>query len=152
MLAAIEESLRFERERASVKTPELQVQLLSSPEELAGLAGQCDELALAIGGLNQQIFAKQLTTRRGVRPNQGDSMPGAMTKRSTYRPELKRVVTAVHAAKRVHGSIPQALSSSSVANGGRDTVLGSIVAASLTAGLHRGGVVRCDRAGKQVHL
>ena len=48
MLAAIEESLRFERERASVKTPELQVQLLSSPEELAGLAGQCDELALAM--------------------------------------------------------------------------------------------------------
>ena len=48
MLAAIEQSLRFERERVAVKAPELRVQLLASPAELSVLARECDELALSM--------------------------------------------------------------------------------------------------------
>lgn len=49
-MAAIEQSSRFEREREQLvkKTPELRVQRLSAPAELAALAGECDRLALSM--------------------------------------------------------------------------------------------------------
>jgi len=48
VLAAIEDSLRFEGERVAVKAPELRVQLLASPGELSAIARECDELALSM--------------------------------------------------------------------------------------------------------
>jgi len=48
LLAAIEESSRFAREREAVKTPELRVQLLATPVELSAVARECDELALSM--------------------------------------------------------------------------------------------------------
>jgi len=48
VLAAIEQSFRFERERVAVKAPELRVQLLASPAQLSALARECDELALSM--------------------------------------------------------------------------------------------------------
>jgi len=48
VLAAIEQSLRFEREREAVKTTELRVQRLATPAELSLLASECDELALSM--------------------------------------------------------------------------------------------------------
>jgi len=48
VLAAIEQSLRFEREREEVKTSELRVERLAAPDELSLLADECDELALSM--------------------------------------------------------------------------------------------------------
>lgn len=50
LLAVIEQSSRFERERehVTVKTPELRVQRLTTPLELSALASECDRLALAM--------------------------------------------------------------------------------------------------------
>ncbi len=45
VLAGIEPSLRFERERVAVNRSELRVQLLANPAELSALARECDELA-----------------------------------------------------------------------------------------------------------
>jgi len=50
LLAAIEHSVRFERERDPVvaKIPNLRVQRLATPAELSGLARECDQLALSM--------------------------------------------------------------------------------------------------------
>ena len=48
LLAAIEDSFRFEHKPEAVKTGELRAQLLASPAELSRIARECDELALSM--------------------------------------------------------------------------------------------------------